>query len=294
MSRKVLVGLCAALSVFALGTMTVGSASGANAVVFQLPAEPLLAIYGWPGANFIGSRGPEQTERPVGQGLGRNFGFGQNMLFQAGGGSPQHAPTGRPLFFEIEAGGAKFRSEACDSFIGGTLMSNRTGVNNPLSFGIEFADFQCNRFGKIAEAGEKPPAALVPAYADTQDQKWIAEICSPEAKKECKADPVIPGSEGQVKIEHVAIEIGPGTTVQGAVYGKWKNGAAGGGRPPCIELKKSESTEPLQNLVVTKSSVFPVGTGVTNVGGEACLISANNDWYQQSEKTEPEIAILNE
>jgi hypothetical protein len=281
MSRKIVLSLCVALAVFAFGTMTVGSASGANLVVIQ-PKEGMLAIYGYPGANSL----IEAKEAPVGQGLGRNFGFGQNMLFQAGGGK------GKPLFFEFEFGGKLFKSESCDSFIGGTLMSNKTGKNNPLSFGIEFADFQCNK------SGEATKEVLTSAYADTTDQKWITEICSPAAAASCKADPVIAGEEGQVKIEHVAITVGPGLTVQGVVYGKWKNGAAG--KPPCIEIKKSPSAEALQNLVVTQSAAgITTGTGIKTVGGEACLVSANNDWYNQftngiTERTEPAIEILNE
>jgi hypothetical protein len=278
MSRKIVISLCAALAVFAFGAMTV-SASGAEMKVKGAGAkEAFLAIYGYPGQSSL--LAGEEKERPIGGGLGRNFGFGQNMLFQAGGGK------GSPLFFEIEIGGKKFKSIACDSFIGGTLMSNQTGKNNPLSFGIEFADFQCNKFGVIGAE------VLTQSYADTQDQKWIAEICSPAAGKECKADPVIEGEEGQVKIEHVAIDIGPGTTIQGAVYGKLKGGA-----PPCIELKATPSKEALQNLVVTKG--LGVGTGVKNVGGTACLISANNDWYNQftngiTERTEPTIEVSNE
>lgn len=273
-NRKSITGLCAALTIFAFGTMTVGEASGANMLALQ-PKEPLLAIYGFPGANSI-----EDNERPVGQGLGRNFGFGQNMLFQAGGGK------GRPLSITIAEA---FKTESCDSFIGGTLMSNRTGKGNPLSFGVEFADFQCNR------AGEVKKEVLTAAYADTQDQKWIAEICSPEAAaKECKSNALIPATneeKGQVTIEHVAIEIRPGLTVQGDVWGKWRSG-----KPPCITLNLPPASVTEQTLVVTKSVVpgLAVGTKVSKVEGEACLISANNSWYSQSEKSEPEITIANE
>jgi hypothetical protein len=268
MSRKIVISLCAALALFAFGTMTVGQASGANMVVIQ-PKESMLAIYGNP-----------PKEGPVGWGLGRNFGFGQNMLFKAGGG------IGKPLFFKIGA----LESKACVSEIGGTLMSNNTGKNNPLSFGIEFADFQCNKLNT---------GALVPAYADTQDQKWIAEICAPGAL-ECRVEPLHNQKELEkeesVKVEHVAINVGPGLVLQGAVWGKWKNGAAG--KPPCIELQSKPKEAPAdQTLMVTQTNnpvEIPVGTVVTEVGGEACLLSANNDWVSQSEKTEPAIEILNE
>jgi hypothetical protein len=250
--------------------MTVGQASGANLKIEKV-SPGFLAIYGFPGANSI-----EGNERPVGQGLGRNFGFGQNMLFQAGGGK------GKPLAITIEG---IFRSESCDSFIGGTLMSNRTGKGNPLSFGVEFADFQCNRVNGV----------LTSAYADTQDQKWIAEICSPAAlEKECKSNALIPATnteKGQITIEHVAIEIGPGLTVQGDVWGKWRNG-----KPPCITLNNPPASVTEQTLVVTKSLVagLSVGAKVSAVEGEACLISANNAWYSQTEKSEPTIEITNE
>jgi hypothetical protein len=282
MSRKVLIGLCAALAVFAFGTMTVGSASGANMKI-KGNSPGFLAVYGFPAAQ-------NEAERPVGDGLGRNFGFGQNMLFQAGGGGNQHSPIGVAPFFEINSAVGVIKSESCDAFVGGTLMSNRTGKDNPLSFSIQFADFQCTKAGLLGKE------VLTQTYADTQDQHWITEICSPEAGATCKPDAVIPGNaEGQVKIEHVALDLGPGLTLQGVAWGTWENG-----KPPCIKLKNPPAAavekEPDQTLIVTRSvtGAPAVGEKVKEVKGTFCLISANNDWYQQSEKTEPTIEIANE
>jgi hypothetical protein len=219
MSRKIVISLCAALAVFAFGTMTVGSASGANLRITKHfnKLESFLAIYGYPGTGV--------GEMPVGAGLGLNFGFGQNMLFQGG-----------PASFTTAKG---VKSESCEGFIGGTLMSNNTGVEKPLSFGIEFADFQCNNTSALGKAS---------AYSDTQDQKWIAEICEPKARL-CHPEPLHTvtelergsGEEPTVKIEHVAIDVGPGLVVQGAVWGTWENG-----KPPCIKLLKNRLPEPLK------------------------------------------------
>jgi hypothetical protein len=256
-------------------------------VVGTPPSGSFLAIYGWP---FQGTANPaEASERPVGGGLGRNFGFGQNMLFQAG------SSVGSKLKIELLSGAVI--SESCDAYIGGTLMSNQTGKENPLGFGIEFADFQCNK-----ATNAKAEVVLTPAYADTQDQKWITEICPNTEKTKCRVDPLLSAEKEEnlnlVKIEHVAIDIGPGLTVQGVVWGQWKNGAAG--VRPCMKLKlpPKEASEKLQDqtLVVTKSPTGTpaVGSKITGIEGEACLISANNAWYSQAEKSEPAIIITNE
>jgi hypothetical protein len=277
MSRKIVISLCAALAVFAFGTMTVEQASGATMkITGRSFKEGFLAIYGFPSAAV------PKAEEPVGGGLGLNFGFGQNMLFKAGGG---YNPS-EPLSFTLKTSGLE--TKACDSWIGGTLMSNHTGKNAPLSFGIEFADFQCSK----ANTG-----ALPQSYADTQDQKWISEICAPGAK-ECRPEPLHEVSgleEATVKIEHVAFDLGPGIVVQGAVWGKWENGAAG--KPPCIKLQNMPAAAPQdQNLMVSESNNAGVKVGevASVVSGKACLFSANNDWVTQSEKTEPAIEIANE
>jgi hypothetical protein len=98
-------------------------------------------------------------------------------------------------------------------------MSNKTGVDNPLSFAIQFVDWQKSTFG-----GE-----LVPTYSDTSDRSWIIEICPPGAPK-CHIDPLLfeVGAAGPtVKIEDASFNIGapgPPTVVQGTIWGKWENG----------------------------------------------------------------------
>lgn len=268
MSRKIVVSLCAALSVFVFGTMTAGQASGANMKIVN--NEGFLAIYGNPPATG-----------PVGWGLGRNFGFGQNLLLKAGGAYPGTLP----LSITFEGG---LKSKACDSYIGGTLMSNKTGVNNPLSLAIQFVDFECN----TNNIGQRPQS-----YADTFDRSWITEICSPGAAAEaCKTDPLIKkGGKGEVKIEDVSFNLGPGVVVQGTAWGTWENGAAK--VPPCITLKNPpEEAGANQTLIVTQTiaGAPAVGAKAEKVEGRACLFSANNDWVTQSEKTEPQIEIANE
>ena len=276
MRRKALTALCAALVVFAFGTMTVGHASGANMTV-KGAAEGFLAVFGSP-----------PTTGPVGGGIAREVGFGQNMLFQASTGK-----IGANLSFTTPGG---VTSESCDSFIGGSLVSNKTGENNPLSVSIQFADFQCN---KVA-------GALTPAYASFQQyqQQWRTTICPKVEGATCKPDAIIAGgAKGLVKIENVAIDIGPGAggapgiVVQGTIWGESESGAAG--KPPCIKLtepsKEASEKEPDQTLIVTQSNsvAAKVGEKITTVKGQACLISANNNWYAQTEKSEPAIEILN-
>ncbi len=263
--------------------------SEASAATFEWKAgkekETLLAIYGFP---------PETEEnvlkeKAIGGGLARNFGFGTNMLFQAA-----TKVVGENIFMvveeKLEKESTELKIESCDTFLGGTLMSNKTGENQPLGLGIEFADIQCDKLGKVS----------APAYSDTHDQKWIVSICAPGAEK-CKLEPLHTVGElekDNVEIEHVAINIGAPKTplvIQGTAWGKWENGVEK--TPPCIKLqKKPANATASQNLIVTQSEspAVPVGTVATNLSGKLCLISANNNWYNQAgEKFEPEIVIAN-
>jgi hypothetical protein len=266
----------AALAVCALGALTVGSASAAT---MEDEATAMLAIYGNPGTNGAGV--------PVGGGLGRNFGFGKNMLFQACEGCTHVPATGKNLKIELPG---PFVAEAKDSYIGGRLMSNKTGVNNPVSFKIEFADFQDN---SIVGVG------AVPSYADTSDRPWIAEICSPAAAaKACKVDAQFEGPcaaaglTGCVKIDDVAFDLN-GVVVQGPVWGRWKNGAAG--VCPTITLETPAAGTPTLAVTQTSAGGPAVGALAAKVEGEVCLISANNDWYnvKAGEVKEPAVTIAN-
>jgi hypothetical protein len=244
--------LLAALAVCAFAALTVGQASGA-VMRIKGSTSGFVAIYGSPGSNT--------TTLPVGGGLGRNFGFGENMLFEAGPTSPEEN-------VEITLLGKVAKSE--EAFFGGTLMSNKSGKGNPVSFSIQFSDFQKNTLAGTAD----------PSYSDTSDRPWITEICSPEAAaKECKTDaqfegPVEKAGEtGGVKIENVSFNIGPGVVVQGTVWGKWINGTSE--KPPCIELKLPAAGVP--TLVDTQGG--EVGKIIETIKGKACLVSANNDYY---------------
>jgi len=254
MRTKFMSALLAAVAVAAL-VATGGSASAAT--LKEHAAEAFIAIYGNPGVNGATS--------PVGGGQGRNFGFGANLLFQAGGGVGEALALVLPGPIEEKAG---------ESFIGGTLMSNKTGANNPLSFGIEFVDFQ---EGTLA------------GYSDTWDRPWISEICSPGSAT-CRTDPLFATPGGSIKIEDVTIALGkPGagemTVVQGTVWGIWENSPKAG-EPPCIKLseKPPAGAGANQNLIVTQVSTalegagIKVGTAVEKFKGRACLTSANNYW----------------
>ena len=256
--------LLAALAVCAFAAITAGQASAAT---IEDEATALLAIYGNPGSNGAAV--------PVGGGLGRNFGFGKNMLFQAGNG------VGTAL--DITLNGVV--AEAKESYIGGTLMSNKTGENNPLSFAIQFADFQDNFVG----------GAATPSYADTFDRPWIAEICPP-ADKACRVEAVVKESPPTVLIEDVSFNFGPGTVVQGDVWAEWENGKEK--VAPCIKIvlppAEAGSSETLAVTQTANATTFPLGTKISAVSGKACLISANNDWYHVgTEVKEPEIKIKN-
>lgn len=254
--------LLAVVAVCAFAALTVASASGA--VLRETTTKTAFqAIYGSPSFS---------TTQPIGGGLGRNFGFGENMLFCA---STVQCKPSENLDIEIEKTSTE-KAETAQTYIGGTLMSNKTGASNPLSFDIQFSDFQNNKVGTEA----------IPSYSDTNDRPWISEICAPGAET-CRVDPLftVGATKVNVKIEDVSIDLG-GTVVQGTVWGTWENG-----KPPCIKLAlPPEKAGANQNLIVTQSSVFPVGSKVTAVSGKACLISANNNYYTGKE---PEIEISN-
>jgi hypothetical protein len=272
MSRKIAISLCTALSVFAFGTMTMGQASGANMTI-KGAAEGFLAVFGNP---------PKET--PVGLGLARDIAFGQNLQFQAS----TALKVGENLSFTTPKG---LTSESCDSLLGGSLVSNKTGTTNPLSISLQFADFQCN----------KVSGTLTPAYASFQQyrQQWRVVVCAPKAK--CKPDAVIPATEeALVKIENVAINIGPGALVlEGPVWGVWENGAEK--TAPCIKLTEppaeAVAKEPDQTLIVTQTGgagFGELGEKFAKIKGKVCLTSTNNEWFSQgTEKTEPAIEIAN-
>lgn len=245
--------LLAAFAVCAFMALTVGSASGA---VLEQGGSSFRAIYGFP---------PGSATEPIGGGVGRNFGFGENMLFQA---CTLCSPVvGKNLDIELEGKVL----ESADAYIGGTLMSNTTGestigtekVENPLSFEIQFADFQHNTVA----------AAAAPAFSDTDDRPWIAEICGEKAT--CKVDPRLAGKAFQVEIQDVSLDIGPGEVVQGTAWGVWENGNAT--EPACIKLALPPAALAVDTLVETQGP--KPGEVITAVSGKACLISANNDYY---------------
>jgi hypothetical protein len=276
MLKKRLLSLAvAALAVCAFAATSVSQASAAYMKeAGVLPG--FLAVYGFPAA-------VNEVERPVGGGLTRGFGFGENLLFRA----DTLAEVGKNLSITLEKEAKVVgMSEAKDSYLGATLLSNRTGVNNPLGVGIQFVDFQDNE--ALNEKGEKVPA---PSYADTWDRPWIAAICSAVAATKCKTDAQFaPTGEGGVEIENVSFDIGPGTVVQGTAWGKFHPGTTA--KPPCISLEKAPAAAP--TLVETQGS--SVGATASKVEGEACLISANNNYYKVSgsiTKT-PAIEITNE
>ena len=225
----------------------------------------LMAIYGNPASNG--------ASVPVGGGLGRDFGFGETMLFQAS----TTAKIGKNFHFAF----AKETWETSDMYIGATLASNKTGKNQPLGLTIQFVDPQ----GTIN--GGKTSEQL---YADTFDRPWIAAVCSPETKTECRTDAqYAPTGAGGVEIEDASLNLGPGGFVlQGTLWGKFRNGAAK--QPPCITFESPPAAgDP--SLVITQGA--SVGATAESVGGEACLISAGNDWYEGSEANEPAITIGN-
>lgn len=263
MFRRPLPVLAGGLASLALGFGVVGSASAA--LLGQPANTPFQAIYGNPGTNAAAI--------PVGGGLGRNFGFGENMLFEAS--------TEKKIGKNIQINHLEKEGNGEDDYIGGTLQSNKTGENNPLGFAIQFADFQDTNFGSKG-----------PHYSDTYDRPWITTICAPGAEK-CRVDPrfEVGGTKIDVKIEDVSIEL-VGTLVQGTIWGQWINGEKG--KPPCIRLEKPPpGAGPDQTLIDTQGGV--VGLPITSITGELCLISANNDWYHITSAifNEPAITIEN-
>jgi len=268
--------LLAALALCALAALTVGQASAA--LMGQPGNTPFEAIYGNPPA-----------AGPLGGGLGMNFGFGENMLFEA-----KEGVTGEEkisISIPLIAGG-NVVSAATDSFIGGTLMSNKTGVKTPLSFTVQFADFQNNSVGGVT-------APATAAYSDTSDRPWITEICPfLPATNTCSTDPLFATPRGSVEISDVSVNIGPtgglkSVTVQGTVWGVWEDGAAN--TPPCIKLSaKPGGAAADQTLITTKTgaeSGIAVGKAIAEIKGKACLLSANNDW---NTATKPAITIKDE
>jgi hypothetical protein len=273
MKPRSIATLLGLLAMLAVGWVTPVASHAASEVLGAEASEklvPFLAVYGSPGTNG--------EAVPVGGGLGRNFGFGENMMFQAS----TSAKIGENIVFELSEAAAGVKAEIRDSYIGSTLMSNNASEHSSVGLAIQFADFQ----------GSKVNGTLTPIYADTSDQPWSATICAPGA--ECRVDPLFEvGEEGvNLKIEGVSFNIGPGTTLQGALWATWENGIIEG-FPPCITFKKPPTAAKAdQTLVVTQSaSGIPVGTKIKTIAGRACLVSANNNWYSQSEKTEPAIAL---
>jgi hypothetical protein len=266
MFKKRLISLIALAGlVCAFAGLSVGQASAATLQkTVGETKTAFLAIYGNPPATV-----------PVGGGIGRNFGFGENMLFVA-------STTNKPgTNISIELGTLK--AESADAFLGGTLMSNKTGKNTALGFSIQFVDLQDN--------------TPVAAFTDTADRPWIADICPELATtKECKVDPrgteaALGAPESSVKIENVSFDLGPGTVVQGTAWGKWENGAKE--KPPCITLNLPPEKVKEETLYETQGE--SVGTAIKAISGKACLTSSNNDWYAVgTAKEEPAITIANE
>jgi hypothetical protein len=70
------------------GALVVAQASAAT---IEAPPKPFVAIYGSPAATTENA----VKEMAIGGGLGRNFGFGENMLFKAGDG------VGEPILITL-------------------------------------------------------------------------------------------------------------------------------------------------------------------------------------------------
>jgi hypothetical protein len=248
------------LAALSLWLAMIGSASAAT---ISQPANTFLAIYGKPNIN---------AKEPVGGGLARNFGFGENMLFEAS----TALKIGLNILLTHEE--KKLLSE--DAYVGATLQSNLTGENNPLALAIQFVDLQDTTFGGVTGAH----------YADTYDRPWIMTICAPKAEK-CRVDPRFTvGTGPDVKIEDVSIDAN-GLVLQGTIWGTWVNGKAGAA--PCIKLENPPASAAAdQTLFDTQGGT--VGLAIAGIDGEMCLISANNDWFRiGSAFNEPAITIEN-
>jgi hypothetical protein len=264
MLKKRLASLAvASLTLMALGLASVGQASAST---IETGGTAFRAIYGFP---------PGSATEPIGGGVGRNYGFGENMLFEA------CTSCGVGTNLDITLEGKVL--ESAEGYIGGTLMSNTTGestigtekVENPLSFAIQFADLQHNTVA----------GAAAPAYADTADRPWIAEICGEKAT--CKVDPRLAGKAFQVQIQDVSLNIGPGEVVQGTAWATWANGTAT--EPACLTLTLPPAALSVDTLVETQGP--KPGEVITAVSGKACLISANNDYYRSEPKKTPAVVI---
>lgn len=254
------------LAAVAVAAVALGSAGAALAATIGQPANPaFLAIYGSPTIN---------GREPVGGGLARNFGFGENMLFEAS--------TAKGIGRNVEINHEEKKSESEDDYFGFTLQSNKTGENNPLGLTTQFVDFQDTTFGGVA----------TPHYADTSDRPWIVTICAPGANL-CRVDPLLTVAAAgvDVKIEDVSLDFG-GIVLQGTVWGNWINGK-GEKSPPCIKLENPPARAGAnQTLIDTQGGV--VGNRIIAIAGELCLISANNDWYRVGATgKEPPITIEN-
>ncbi len=276
MTRKYLFALAAACALLALGIGSVGQASAAEIRDEGVKA-PLLAIYGEPAAN---------AAQPIGGGLGRNFGFGENILFEACSSAATicSRKTGENL--SLTVGGVPL--VAGDTYVGGTLQSNKTpefergGVKHesPLGFTLQFSDFQDSTAG----------GALTAAYSDTSDRPWIVTICG--SKATCQVGP----REGEekaflVKVEDVSFNVGPGVVVQGTVWGEWVNSRKAG-EPACIKLLEkppANAQTTFENLYETQGA--NVGAAAEKIKGEVCVISANNNYYGTEAATQHQIVI---
>jgi hypothetical protein len=259
-SRKYLSALAVGVALFGLAAVVVGNASAA--MIGQPSNLAFQAIYGAPNFN---------SAEPVGGGLARSFGFGENMLFEAS--------TEKKIGKNIEVTHEEKTEKSEDTYLGGTLQSNKTGENHPLGIAFQFADFQDSSFGGSA----------TPHYADTTDRPWIATICAPKEEK-CRVDPrfEVGTTKIDVKIEDVSLEFG-GVVLQGTMWGQWINGEKG--VPPCIKLESPPASAGAdQTLIDTQGGT--VGKAIAGLTGEFCLISANNDWYIIGSTTnEPAITI---
>jgi hypothetical protein len=262
MRSRIRIALAICVSSIAACAFGLLAAGQAFAATLESGTTALLAIYGNPSVS-------EEAGKPIGGGLAMNFGFGENMLFQA-----DHAVNANETNVSITVGGLV--SSASDSYVGATLMGNKTGENKPLDFVTQFVDFQENKVGTVSTE----------AWSDTNDRAWIGWICAPAtAASTCRVDPNFTQgsvSPGLVMIQDVSVQIGPasaGITVQGTAWGTWINGTST--VPACIELKLPPAAAAAdQTLEVTKTTgAFPaVGTKISAITGKLCLVSANNDY----------------
>jgi len=262
MLKKRLIGVVPLLAVAAAMFGVATPSASATVVTNVTETKNLLAIYGNPANNG--------EVVPVGGGLGRNFGFGENILFCA---STTHCKSSENL--SINLGGAVLL--AGETWIGGTLMSNKTPNvtikevvhQSPVSFAIQFVDFQENKVN----------TASAPAYADTFDRPWITEICGKEAS--CNVDAREGGAGAHlVEIQDVSFSVNAPTepiVVQGTVWGEWVNSTKLG-EPSCIKLREPPEKLKVDTLVETQGPA--VGTLAKEPTGKACIVSANNDYTE--------------